>query len=570
MEQRQRTLALCACLFLSGVACGEDEIAGLVTTTSPHFSADQRGGKIPALQDLVRDVPAVAADKASIPDDVSDSELIAAVSAAGGVVHIGFKPAVAARTKDSGIFPAMTRVQFAQGRNEVSAFGAETIMSFRGMAGIVARISPELAPIIRRLPMVNYLVPTSKLYPQQSPPPQDTSWGVKRVRAPQAWSPLGFRGVGAHVVILDSGSDYVHRTALNGDGPANQSSYYDCYYTANFSTCNDDTGHGTQVAGIAAARDNAVGVIGIAHRPTTTSTVKICSAERGCATSDLAGALDWVAANGFARQVVNISLGQCQNNTALYEAIVRAKTNGALLIVAAGNTNFIYCPGTTVLYPARYAEVVAVSGTLEDDSFAVPLYNCSVGGSRYGASVDISAPFSAYTMDLHGLYATKCGTSYAAPVVTGVAALIWGKWPSWSADQVRSRLEASVVDLGPAGRDDRFGHGRIDALFAVSDEALLSGLSLSGPSTVYEYDVGTWTVTSQGGTAPITYDWQILVNGGVVYTGTGSSFSYTNRGYWTDGPSFWVGVTAREAGGRTRSTGQSVAVVMCQDPTEPC
>lgn len=570
MQKNQRRRVLCATtLLVAVIACRDSEIAAPAQPGSPMYSVGIQDGTIPALQDLIRDVPAVAGRRESIPTNLSDSELIAAVQAAGGLVHIGFKPATAPRTKDTGIFPAVTREQFGQARLGVMSLGGRTIRSYRGMASVVAEIRPELAPTIRELPVVNYLVPASRFSLTQGS--QETSWGATRIRAPQAWSPLGFRGDGANIVIIDSGSDNYHRTQIDGDGPTN--SFENCYYTSpTFTTCNDDLGHGSHVAGIAAAKDNTVGYIGIAHRPTTTSTIKVCDV-LGCESPDLTAALDWVATNARLRQVVNMSLGDCANNTGVYEAIVRAKAAGALLIASAGNTNPAVCL-PQVQFPARYQEVIAVSGTLEDDSFAYSSFSCpetgSVGGSRYGPEVELSAPFYARSMGLNGSYGNRCGTSMAAPVVTGVAALIWNKWPGWSADQVRTRLQGARVDLGESGRDPYYGYGRLDALFAVSDEALLSELYLSGPTSVYEYDSATWTVAAAGGFAPITYTWEIVVNGLAVHTATGPSVTYTNRGYWTDGPSFWVGVTARDATGATRNTSQSVAITMCSDPTEPC
>lgn len=64
----------------------------------------------------------------------------------------------------------------------------------------------------------------------------------------------------------------------------------------------------------------------------------------------------------------------------------------------------------------------------------------------------MSAPFYARSMWLGGAYRNSCGTSMAAPVITGVAALIWQKWPTWTADNVGARLQAARVDLGASGR----------------------------------------------------------------------------------------------------------------------
>lgn len=104
----------------------------------------------------------------------------------------------------------------------------------------------------------------------------------------------------------------------------------------------------------------------------------------------------------------------------------------------------------------------------------------------------------------------------------------------------------------------------------MSNDSPLSGAAISGPSAVYEYDMATWTASATGGFPPITYSGEIVVNGLVVHSGTGESVSYTNRGYWTDGPSFYVGVTARDATGATRSTSQLVSVLLCDGSQGPC
>jgi serine protease len=71
-------------------------------------------------------------------------------------------------------------------------------------------------------------------------------------------------------------------------------------------------------------------------------------------------------------------------------------------------------------------------------------------------------------MVLNGQYGLKCGTSMSAPYVSGVGALVWSKFPSWSNVEVRGQLQLAAVDIGYPGRDDYFGFGRIDAVLALT------------------------------------------------------------------------------------------------------
>jgi thermitase len=123
-----------------------------------------------------------------------------------------------------------------------------------------------------------------------------------------------------------------------------------------------------------------------------------------------------------------------------------------LLVAAAGNDG-----NATLSYPAAYAEVVSVAATDHNDQRA--------SFSNANSDVEIAAPgvnvLSSYnTSDT--TYKVLSGTSMATPHVSGVAAIIRTKNPAFTAAQARSKLDASVDDKGPAGRDPQYGFGRVN------------------------------------------------------------------------------------------------------------
>jgi subtilisin family serine protease len=503
--------AICAATSLLLLGCNDVSAPG-----HPHNQAtaaallDTTGRAIPAFPDLP-DISEVRTTTEHIPADVSDAELVKAIRLAGGVAQIGIKPARARRTRDSGVFPAMSRAEALAARYELASHGAKLVQTFRSMAAVVVVIEPELAPVLRRLPIVNYLEAGGRYSLGQATPPQDTAWGVRSIGMHWVWGFDWSRGQYANITVLDTGSDEIHRTSTAGDGPANN--FFECWYVASqFSSCNDDVGHGAHVAGIAAGLDNQFGFIGIAPEASSTATVKVCGPVE-CPSLAIATGLDWTAVNGRPRQIVNMSLQRCSSENLIAEAIARSAAAGNLLIAIAGNDDGPFgCAG--VAYPGRYPEVIAVSGILTDNSFAArpTPAPCQNMGSLSGPEVELSAPFWAPSMWLGGTYAVKCGTSMAAPVVAGVAALVWSKFPQYTAQQVRARLNSTAIDLGPAGRDNQFGHGKVSAAWALvmSGGPYPTAPGMTGPTEVQPYSMCQWY--GDAGTdpvPPVTYGWEV-------------------------------------------------------------
>lgn len=380
---------------------------------------------------------------------------------------------------------------------------------------------------------------------------QDTSWGVKKVQANWVWVGGGYgypptRGEGAFVTVLDTGLDSIH--LATGDGPARVGPENCLYHVLAADSCYDTVtnpdarGHGVHVAGIIAARDNAFGYIGVASGVDTLESVRVCNDAGYCDPEWTQGGLDRAIGLRFyrQRQIVNISVGVCKDLLTLRQSVAWADTVGILVIAAAGNTKLggNTCPEyppplgpTAVMYPAAYSGAMAVSGTLENDGFALaedPDWkpaDCYDEGSRYGSQVQIAAPFWAHSLHVGGEYRLRCGTSFAAAVVTGVAALVWGRFPSMTASEVRQRLRDTAVQLGSP---TYFGSGRVNALNAVygyetpPQPPPPATATISGPGEVQQFSTCLYTATTTLPDGPYTWEW--FVND--VSTGWYESYYY--------------------------------------------
>lgn len=211
----------------------------------------------------------------------------------------------------------------------------------------------------------------------------------------------------------------------------------------------DDGGHGTRTAGVAAGViNNGVGISGIANVPV--KEVKVLSSSGGGYSSDIATGIRWCADNGA--RIVSISLGGSTAVTAVRDAVDYAWGKGLLLVAGAGNGNCSNC----VLYPAAFPNVIAVG--------AVDAGANVQGFTSKGPQMDLAAPgvniqTTGYGSDTH--YLMGGGTSLSAPHVAGAAALVWSAHPTWTNQQVRTALEATAQDVGPAGRDDWSGAGMV-------------------------------------------------------------------------------------------------------------
>jgi subtilisin family serine protease len=287
--------------------------------------------------------------------------------------------------------------------------------------------------------------------------------GVARVGRPTSTS----NGLGIGVAVLDTGVDLAHPD-LAGT--------IDAFNAVSGGSCRDDEGHGTHVAGIVAARDNTVGVIGVAPKATIYC-VKVLDASGNGSDATVMSGLEWVLANHAssvpAIKVVNMSLGRpgsVDDNPSLRELIVALTSAGVTVVVAAGNDPAANVSGRV---PAAYPEVVAVAsttakaGTNQCRALAAPV---AADTASYfttdGVGVSVSAPGAeredvsrACFLSSVGILSTRLGggttrmsgTSMASPHVAGIVARYYQA--GFQAPDIRQLLLIDVDRVGTAPLD---------------------------------------------------------------------------------------------------------------------
>jgi len=288
-------------------------------------------------------------------------------------------------------------------------------------------------------------------------PQTGSQWALDTISAPQAWN--AGTGTGQTIVaVIDTGVDTSHPDLVanlwrNPDASAPDRYGYD--FVNNDADPSDDNGHGTAVAGvIGAVGNNGVGVTGVAWK-TRIMALKFMDANGNGFTSDAIRAMDYAVQRGA--KVLNNSWAGAAADPLLAQAIARARANGAIVVVAAGNESSNN--DTAPTYPANYVlsadNVVVVAATNQNDQLS--------SYSNYGAqSVTLAAPGdSILTTARGGGYTYKSGTSLATPFVSGAIALFRDEHPDWDHLQVIAKLKQSVDTLGSlSGKVS--GGGRLD------------------------------------------------------------------------------------------------------------
>jgi len=270
--------------------------------------------------------------------------------------------------------------------------------------------------------------------------------GIDRVGADEssAVSGDGRGAVDVDIAILDTGIDAKHRD-LNVVGGVN------CIQGNNSSL--DLNGHGTHVAGTAAAKDNSVGVVGVAPGARLWA-VRVLDAGGGGLWSSIICGIDWVTAHADTIEVANMSLGgsggegSCTDH-GLHEAICRSTSAGVTYVVSAGNA----ASSASGFVPATYDEVITVSAIADFDGQpgGVGTPTCQIGFddtfvnfSNFGPDVDLTAPGVCVMSTWRGGgYRSISGTSMASPHVAGAAALFLSTHADATPVQVRAALRES-------------------------------------------------------------------------------------------------------------------------------
>jgi thermitase len=281
----------------------------------------------------------------------------------------------------------------------------------------------------------NYIARTALASPND--PSFGSQWNMTRIAAVTGWStyPGTYATLGgARIAILDTGVDTTHPD-LDGHVLAGQGA--SCLTGVCVSaTANDQHGHGSHVAGIAAAEtNNATGVAGVAYTSQLVP-VQVLGANGSGSYASIAAGIDWAVASGA--RVINMSLSGTSPSATLCDAVSRAVASGVVVVAAAGNNST-----SSAAYPAACPGAVGVSATDSGDRLA--------SYSNYGSTnnVFVAAPGSSIlSTSMQGGYATLSGTSMAAPHVAGLAALLLGQSPGRSAADVKRILASSSEKIG--------------------------------------------------------------------------------------------------------------------------
>src|SRR6266545_6433809 len=292
-------------------------------------------------------------------------------------------------------------------------------------------------------------------------------WAPQFIGAAQAWdATLGDPSI--IIAIVDTGIDANHPD-LAGK----------VVLTKNYvkgERASDSFGHGTHVAGIAAARiNNGAGTAGICGLCSLMS-VKVLGADGSGLTSDVASGIAY--ATDYGASVINLSLGSSSRTAIIHDALDYALSNNVLPVVAMGNSNTDFVGDLAYWYSALSVGAVDQRGA-------------KASFSNFGLQTDVTAPGVAvvstmptYAVTLNTQYGYKLnydalsGTSMATPVVSGLAGLLLSKNPALTATQVKGMIESSAGD--GSSFDITSGFGPVHAAAAIA----LAGQSDSTPPTL--------------------------------------------------------------------------------------
>ncbi len=335
-------------------------------------------------------------------------------------------------------------------------------------------------------------IPEDSLYSDQ--------WGLKNIRAEEAWDILSDDLDEIILAVIDTGVDIEHPDIddvlfqnegeigkdINGNDKRNNgidddqngfiddfqgwdfvnklnifpidSNEYDFSDWDNFPM--DENGHGTNVSGIIGAEHNSFGIAGVNPK------VKILNLrafdKNGNGEEDDAAAAIIYAVNMGAK-IINMSWGDSQYSKLLKDVVKYAYENDVILIGSSGNSG-----SNKPHYPSGFSEVISVGAIQENEELA--------GFSNYGSTIDLVAPGSQIlTLGRNNSYKKVSGTSVSAPFVSAAASLIYALNDKFSPEEIKQILKTTSKDLGESDWDERFGSGSLN---------LYKALKLLNPSII--------------------------------------------------------------------------------------
>jgi thermitase len=333
-------------------------------------------------------------------------------------------------------------------RQIIAALGARDVEEIPGIGVHILDLPYQaselaLAKAFKSRSEVEFAEVDRLLRPQQVPPndPLYPSWYLQKINAADAWLiTTGSNSI--TIAILDTGIDATHEDLASRIVPGRN------IYNNNNDTA-DVFWHGTAVAGVAgAASNNGIGVASVTWG-CGLMPIRISDSTGMATDSNIASGLTWAADHGA--RVANVSYYVTGSKT-ISTAAKYFQGKGGVVVAAAGN----YGTSETVQDDPY---IITVGAT---DSQDVLFYY-----SNRGNNLDLVAPGNNTTTLMGGLYGAGGGTSFASPVVAGVAALVLSVNPSLKAGEVTDVLKQNADDLGNVGWDTTYGSGRVNAAKAV-------------------------------------------------------------------------------------------------------
>lgn len=348
------------------------------------------------------------------------------------------------------------------------------------------------------------------------------AWQLASINAFKAWDIVKTNNT-VTVAVLDTGCYLTHEDLKN-------QIWQDYAWNATLSSTltKDYNGHGTHVAGLAAAEaNNALGTAGSSYNAKILPIGVFDTAGENCYTSTLVAAYDYLL--GYADElnihVVNMSLGGYgtldSSDYLLQERIATAKDNDIVTVAAGGNGDDYGNPITSSSWPSDFEDCIAVTALSTDG--VSPTTWCD-----YNSAKDICAPgmylYSTYSSGADS-YKVMSGTSMASPVVAGAMALLWAADPDLTVDEAKDLVYSTAAPLTvPSGREGLYGHGILNIGDAIQ---ALSGLVIdAAPAGVYSSQTLQMTCRSTNGQALDDIVWS-------VENGTGTATIDTSTGLLT-------------------------------------
>ncbi|MGW2486478.1 type VII secretion-associated serine protease mycosin [Streptomyces sp. NPDC001606] len=313
-----------------------------------------------------------------------------------------------------------------------------------------------------------------------------TPWALQRVLLDQLWQGTD-QGKGVQVAVIDTGVDDRNPQLAGAVDKAAGRDYLAKGKSGD--PTDDQVGHGTKVAGIIAARPHkGTGFVGLAPKATIIP-IRQNDADNSGDSDTMAQAITYAVSRGA--DVINISQDTTKplsNTSALAQAVHRAIARKVVVVASAGNDGVDGRPKNT--YPAAFPGVLAVAASDRNNERA-PF-------SQAGTFVGVAAPGVDIASTVPGGgQCTDDGTSFSAPFVAGVAALLKEKHPDWTTAQIVTRIE-QTAERSVNGHDNFVGWGVVDPVRAVQDsdsgDPPSSPTPDPGPSKAPEPDVAPFSL----------------------------------------------------------------------------